>query len=354
MNIWMDIVKPSEVPLFQELYKRLSGLNWKVHVTCTNNKEIIMLLERKGICSVIVDGNEPNTIGEREITRYVERVLHLMENLEKLPTQPSVFLCVSSISGSRCAFGLGIPVICLFNENRSDKSKLIERALLPLADWVVTPNYLLKTLIEETPVDSKKIKTFNGLFEAVWMKNTVPSINSFKKIGLKKNKHVLVRLGEKETKCKHVIQDLSYFVNRTSKLVADTDIVFSPRNPCQAELLKKEFAEASEVKILEGFVGLSEIISFFDVVITFGRTLGIEAALAKTPSFILSEKEYASVKYLKRKGYPIFHFNSLLDAEDKIFSFLKGKWRVIKERKLRFKDDPFNITVKLIENLFNR
>ena len=84
---------------------------------------------------------------------------------------PDLGISHGSVELSRVAFGLGIPSICT---NDTPHAEAVKRLTTPLADYLVIPKAIPKSLFEG--YGAKRIIQFDGVDEVAWVKNVEPRI----------------------------------------------------------------------------------------------------------------------------------------------------------------------------------
>ncbi len=159
--IWIDITNLPHVLFFKDFIKKHAN----VFVTARKIGNIEKLLEFYGISCKIV-GNHGNSLEEKLIFS-ARRTIDLV-NLIK-GKNIKVALSKRSVELARVAFGLGIPVVTVIDNEYSEKQN---RLVLPLSDIVIKPVFTSKELLRKQ--GARNIVEFYGLCEVAHILNIKP------------------------------------------------------------------------------------------------------------------------------------------------------------------------------------
>lgn len=244
---------------------------------------------------------------EKLLRGGIERQLALLDVVRDF----DVHVSLTSPDAIRVAFGLGKPIIALTD---TAHSYFVNKLTLPLANTVIAPSAIPMSewarYIPNAEID--KVRTFNGVFELMWINRFKPSGDSINKLGLKSREFVVIRFEESRASYYGYGGDKSQILIRMARKVLEGGyyVVMFPRYPYQEELIKSElglFLKLGKLIIprnmkLDGL----DLSWHARLVITGGSTMAHEAALLGTPAISCFPQHYYIDDYLMSKGLPLY------------------------------------------------
>ncbi len=281
------------------------------------------VLEKEGIDVIITSRDHPDTIsmmkylGERfyiigrwsyskspreKLKVSLERQLELMEFIENV--NPDLFISFPSVEGSRVAFGLGIPILCVPD---TPHAYHVCKLTIPLSDKLLTTEAIPKREFSKYGIDEERIVQFKSVDEYAWMKDYKPNSKIVDELNLDPDKPtVLVRQAEIMAAYFPSTRDPLLPIAR--KLSKHFQVIYLTRLHGNSEYEKT-------LIVPQTFIDAASLVFYVDAVISVGGTIAREAALIGTPAFVLEFVKSYQNDYLKRLGFPMYTFkdpNSLL------------------------------------------
>ncbi len=151
-----------------------------------------------------------------------------------------VHISLTSPDAIRVAFGLGKPIIALTD---TAHSYFVNKLTLPLANTVIAPSAIPMSewgrYIPSAEID--KVRTFDGVFELMWINRFKPTGNSINRLGLKSREFIVIRFEESRASY-YGYGDRSQLLIRMARRALENGyyVVIFPRYPYQEELIKSE------------------------------------------------------------------------------------------------------------------
>jgi len=352
MKIFVDVLTPKQCMLFSKLSERLRKDGHQVFEATRDYREVIQLLNMKGIKARIVGKHGGENLPGK-LKACVERTLELASIMAEL--RPDVAVSFSSPETSRVAFGLNIPHVCL---NDSPHAEAVARLSVPLATLLLTPKIIPKNVWIRFGISPNRIIQYNALDPWAWLKDFKPDERVFSQLGLEKSRPIVAFRTEESF--------ASYLLGKTpltpllvplikSLLKSDIDFqaVVMPRYETQTALLKEKLGK--RIQVCESTVDAPSLLSFASVFVGAGGTMTTEAALLGVPTLsCYPDKPSLVEKYLIKKGL-IVRETVLERVRAKVLETLKNiesiqKAQAVKVQRLTSSfEDPIDVIVKTIE-----
>jgi predicted glycosyltransferase len=225
---------------------------------------------------------------------------------------------------------LGIPIILTAD---TPHAYAVNRLTIPFAHTVVASEALPRGFVKN--YGPKNVVYFKGVDEVAWIKEFRPQEIA----GLKKPWIVIRQLETKATYAGGRKDNAHVMVEKLAALG-------------NVHLIQRYNGESKTFGILEGFVDSASLVANADLVVSYGGTIGREAALQGVPSIAISDmaKTYVNT-YLTKKGFPLFATTErgVLDYAKKYL----GK-RFYVQHKLAELENPVDAIEKVIDSIKQR
>jgi predicted glycosyltransferase len=300
MKIFIDILTPKQVMLFSKLSERLRKKGHEVFEATRDYREVIELLNMKGIKAKKIGKHGGNTL-HGKLRASVKRTLELTSIVHEL--RPHVAISFSSPETSRVAFGLGIPHVCL---NDSPHAEAVARLSIPLCAVLLTPRIIPKTAWTKYGIAKDRITQYNALDPWAWLKDFKPDEHILAQLGLERSLPIVVFRPE-ESYASYLFGKASRtpavvpLIDSLLKSNVDFQAVVIPRYEYQAKLLGDRLGR--RVKLCRSVVDASSLLSYTSVFVGSAGTMTAEAALLGVPAFsCYPDKPILVERFLMKKG----------------------------------------------------
>ncbi len=317
--IWIDITNLPHLLFFKDFIRNYSN----IFVTARKIGNIDELLRFYGISCKIV-GHHGASLEEKLILS-ANRIIDLV-NLIK-DRNIKVALSKRSVELARVAFGLGIPVITVIDNEYSEKQN---RLVLPLSDIVVKPTFTSKELLIKQGAGN--IVEFYGLCEVAHVLNFEPrEVNE---------EYLLIRpepFRASYFKGKLLCRDLISAL----KAKFDIKIYVIPR-----------FNERYEGAVVPNTVDSLNLLYNAKIFIGGGGTMCREACLLGTPTISFYSQELLGVdKFLIDQGllYHSVEHKEILSFVDELLD-KKSEFRIMANRLVKKMENPHRVLRDVLEN----
>jgi len=311
MKVWIDISNTPHVNFFKGIIKNFENRGHETFVTSRDFDGLSSLLELHGIKHTVV-GRHGGFCKKSKLVESSKRILELSEiiNSEEI----DLALYKHSVEGARVSYGLGIPSICVLdNETAIAQNKL----MLPLSSKVIAPDAIPLEEITRYGVDESQVIRFNGFCEIANVSDFKYDDSFISQLGLSEDKFTIVMRPEpvkanyyNGNKDKTIVKAIL----EKTKSLTDYQFVVFPRFEEQ-----KSVFNYNNVIIPEEPVDALSLMSYSDLVISAGGSMNREAVALNTPALTTyPEKLLAVTKKMIEQGLKIH----LLDPE-KITKFIE-------------------------------
>ena len=344
--IWLEALTGKQALLMGIIAEELNKLGYRTLITTREYDYTVGILKMLGHEPLIIGSYGGKTL-KGKLIASVKRQLELAKIVSELAVE--LHITFTSPDSTRVAFGLGIPILALSD---SPHSYFVNKLSLPLANKLITLKCIPQDLFSVF-IPSDKIIQFNGFFELAWILRRKPCETVIKKLGLEREKYIILRPEEryaayyrgprveKPTVADEIIEIIP----------SEYDIVVFPRYPEQEHFLKAKFK--NRIIIPEKSLDTISLIKFSALVITGGSTLAQEAALMGVKAITYFPYELITCKEMIRLGFPLYHFRNLKALKESLESILALKEKP-KVSELLFKlEDPIPVILKNVTELAN-
>lgn len=291
--IWIDVATPKYAMFFTAMLKELKARGHKVLVTTryaphyTEAKEILDLHK---IEHTVLGEYGGSTLLEK----FEARIFRQKEILDLFRAKgtPKALICGAVVDSVQVAFGVGIPVVNIYDTpavttpgdiDCPKELTAVARLTLPFSKLFFYPFIFPKDLVLRFALDETQVVPYPFIDVALWIKDIEKKKeNDFRlRYGLDTSKPtILVR--EEEYKAHYVKEQIPtiYEVIPLLKKELDANIVIMPRY--EKERLQKDFS--SIATILEDKLKPEEFYPFIDLFIGGGGTMNLEAVCYGIPT----------------------------------------------------------------------
>jgi len=174
-KIWIDIEQPKTAVMFHSLIKRFENEESDLLITARDYDATYQILEDYGTIYKRI-GKHGGEKLEDKLETYTDRLKALLPLVKTF--SPDYFVTFLSIEGTRIAYGLQIPSICINDEPRN---KPVCKLIHPFIDNIITPECIPIELYIKLHADPEKIIRYNGLDEIAWLSEYKPNPNILNK-----------------------------------------------------------------------------------------------------------------------------------------------------------------------------
>ncbi|MDA3968332.1 DUF354 domain-containing protein [Helicobacter ibis] len=291
--IWIDVATPKYAMFFSIMIDELQKRGHEVLVTtryAPNYTEAKEILELQKIPHIVLGEYG----GASLLEKFEARIFRQKEILDLFKARgvPKVLICGAVVDSVQVAYGIGIPVVNIYDTPAFTTPKdeacpkeltAVARLTLPFSKLFFYPFIFPKELILRFALDEEQIIPYPFIDVALWINNIKKdSKNDFRiRYGLDISKPtILVR--EEEYKAHYVKEQIPtiYEVIPLLKKEIDANIVIMPRY--EKERLKNDFGNIAT--ILEEKLKPEEFYPFIDLFIGGGGTMNLESVCYGIPT----------------------------------------------------------------------
>jgi len=327
MKIWYDACTGKHVRYGTSIGQRLRKAGHKFVFTTREHPDTIPLAKVLGEKPLVVGKYNPTTLFSR-LEESAERVIQFSKLFENNP--PDIAIAHQSVELCRTAFGLGIPIILTAD---TPHAYAVNRLTIPFAHTVVVSEALPRGFAKN--YCPKNVVSYKGVDEVAWIKE-------FKPVKIAELKKPLIVIRQLETKAAYAGGKKDNAQVMIEKLAALGNV----------HLIQRYNKESKTFGILDDFMDSASLVADADLVISYGGTIGREAALQGVPSIAISDmaKTYVNT-YLTKKGFPLFATTErgVLDYAKK---YLGKRFDV--QSKLAELENPVDVIEKVVDSIKQR
>lgn len=292
--IWIDVATPKYALFFSLMIKawREKGFHdilvtTRYGVNYTEAKEILDLYNIEHIVF-----GEYGGVGLLE--KFEARIFRQKEILNLFKTRgiPKVLMCGAVVDSVQVAYGLGIPVVNIYDAPAVSKPNVkdakqeltaVSRLTLPFSKLFFYPFIFPKELMLRFALDENQIQSYPFIDVALWISDLKKEAkNDFRmRYGLDISKPTIL-IREEEYKAHYVKEKIPtiYEVIPLLKKELDANLVIMPRY--EKERLKNDFG--AYATILDEKLKPEEFYPFIDMFIGGGGTMNLEAVCYGIPT----------------------------------------------------------------------
>ncbi len=329
MRVAFDALTPKHARVAAVLYWEGKRRGIDILVTCREYDHTRGVLDMHGVKAVCVGGYGISK--EDKLRVSLARQMTLMD----LYGNVDVVASFASPDASRVGFGLGKPVVTLNDTAHADA---VNRLTVPLSTYLIVPRALPRRHLER--YGCRRIVTFNGLFELMWIRRFTPNRDVVESLGLAEGEYVVVRPSEVHASYyPNVGGDLSLEIAREAAR-RGYRVVYFPRYPDQK--LDWAITPGSTVDFLS-------LAYYSAMVVSGGATMALEAALLGVPSLSLFPIRYYTDTYLETLGAPLYRCHEWERCMSLVRDILGAPFR--RAPPLEGLDDPTDVVLSVISSL---
>jgi len=349
---------PKQAFLFHELGKRLEDNGHTVLNTTRKYREVNQVIELKGISAKVVGEYGGSTL-EGKLIASVQRIEELTKIVDK--NRPDISISFSSPEAARTAFGLAIPHYAV---NDSPHSVAVARLTIPLSEKLFAPKIIPKEAWTNFGLHPERIVQYDALDPVAWLKNLQPDRTILDKLGLDKERPIIVFRTEEAFASYlvgHVPENRSVITPIIKSLISKYNegiqVVAITRYKHQGPALKAAFK--NRVIVPTEAVDGPNLLFHSSIFIGAGGTMTAEAALLGLPAISCYPREPTIVEEYLIKQNLITRINDPMKAAEKIIEIVEdieyySRDQKQKAEKLMSKmEDPVTVITKTIESEYS-
>ena len=292
MRIWIDVSNAPQVHFFKNVYRRLVREGHDVLVTGRRFGALEALLDGSCIPYTLV-GEHGGSQKDEKLRASSRRVLGLTDTVSSFV--PDVALYKHSVEAPRVSYGLGIPSLCVLdNEHAIAQNKL----MLPLSTKVIAPRAIEAPLITRFGVDPGQIRHFEGFCELAHIEDFIPSPHVLDDLGLDPDRPIAVMRPEPVMANYYQGDPSVSIVSPLLERLSDFQCVGIPRTQLQEALFRRDGAI-----VPSACIDALSLMHYADVVISAGGSMNREGvAMAKPAISTYPQQLLAVTDYMVHEG----------------------------------------------------
>ncbi|ACB40673.1 DUF354 domain-containing protein [Pyrobaculum neutrophilum] len=285
-KLLFDALTPKQARIAAVLQREGAGRGVELLITCRDYLHLSDVLEMYGVSHICV--------GRYGVGLY-EKLVYGLERqmrLAELARGVDGMLSFPSPDAARVLFGLGKPLVVL---NDTPHAEHVNRLVIPLSNVLIAPAAVPAEAWR--PYCPRRVVTFDGVFEYMWISRFRPDEDVVRRLGLKPGEYVVFR--PEEAHAAYYRWDAGGI---RAVLLAELRrrgyvVVNVPRYPDQ---------------LVEGVVNLTKAVDHLQLayfsagVVSGGATMATEAALLGVPALSYFPGDYHLDRYLAERGAPLF------------------------------------------------
>jgi len=273
MKIWIDISNSPQIHFFKNIIKRLDRLGHEVVVTSRKFGSMESMLERNNVdCQII--GEHGGASKEMKLKCSSKRILGLTDFA--LAESPDVALFKHSVEAPRVAYGLGIPSICVLD---NEKAIAQNRLMLPLSSRIIAPDAITYNEISQFGVTEDRLRSFNGFCELAHIEDFMPRDSIFNELGLDEDRPIAILRPEPVMANYFTGDPRESIVTSLLRRLNEYQCVVFPRTEDQYKL----FDHMGAI-IPDHCVDALSLIHYSDIIISAGGSMNREAVAMGKPA----------------------------------------------------------------------
>lgn len=315
--IWIDIGTPKYAMFFSKMIPELEARGHNVFVTtryAPHYTEAKQILELNGVKHTVLGEYGGDTLLEK----FEARIFRQKEFLDifKQVGVPGVLICGAVVDSVHVAFGLGIPIVNIYdtpavtNPGNLESPKnitAVTRLTLPYSKLFFYPYIMPRSMFSNLALADEQIIPYDFVDVCLWMKDiTADETNDFRKRYGIDNGKMTIMIREEEYKAHYVSEKLPLLYSIIPQLKAqiDANIVIMPRY--ESEYLDRDFGDIAVV--LKEKLKPEEFYPFIDLFIGGGGTMNLESVYYGIPTISTRSIWLYHDQYLIQNG--IMHWTN--------------------------------------------
>ncbi|UZE93659.1 MAG: DUF354 domain-containing protein [Candidatus Pacearchaeota archaeon] len=317
MKIWIDITNTPHVLFFKPIIEMLRKERHEVIITARKHAQTLGMLDFFHLPYVTIGKHAGKSLIKKAFNT-IPRVSLLKKFIRK--EKPDLGICHQSPYLVQACFLLGIKSIYIFDNETAALQNLLS---IPFASKV-----LCLGAIKKKRLFGKKLIKYPGVKEAVYLTSWKFNKNIFRKLGLNKNKKIIVLRPEPYTAA-YYKKNKDILLKLVKSMPKEWQVVLIARSEKQ----KKEYKKINPNLIIpKKAIDGPSLIYYADLVIGAGGTMNREAAVLGTPVIsTYQEKSLAVDEWLIKKGLMIHSLDPSLSLIKKVMG--RKKKSMLKEGK---------------------
>ncbi len=309
-RVWIDIEQPKTAIMFRSLWKMFQSENAELLITARDYDSTYQILDNSDINYTKI-GRHGGEKLENKLETYIDRLKLLFPIIKKF--SPDYFVTFLSIEGTRIAYGLKIPSICMNDEPRN---KPVCKLIHPFIDNIITPKCIPMDLYIKLYADPERIIRYNGLDEIAWISEYTPNPKILQKFDIQRGKYIILRT--EPTLASYLIHQVMpeetqiiEFLPAIYKEFPNYTYFLLVRSKKQELFVSKRLKTLSKEKniiITQYLPNLVDFCFYGALVISGGGTIVRESSLLNVPSIEFFPGESApQEKFLVENDFPLRH-----------------------------------------------
>jgi hypothetical protein len=341
MKIWIDISNSPQIHFFKNVIRRLDRIGHEVVVTSRRFGSMESMLSRNNVDCHLV-GEHGGASKEMKLKCYSRRVLGLTDLV--LEEKPDIALFKHSVEAPRVAYGLGIPSICVLD---NEKAIAQNRLMLPISSRIIAPDAISLDEISQFGVSSDRLRSFNGFCELAHIEDFIPNPGVLDELKLDEDRPLVILRPEPVMANYFTGDPRESIVSVLLKRLEDYQCVVFPRTEEQSRMFNNMGAI-----LPDHCIDALSLISYSHMVISAGGSMNREAvAMGKPAISTYPEALLAITDRMVRDGIKEHSCDAgeVVSITDRLNNNRKYERSV--RKKLREMENPIDVIVEEIEKI---
>ncbi len=361
-RIWIDVEQPKTAIMFNSLIKLFEKEGSELLITARNYDSTYQILNDSNVKYKRI-GRHGGKKLEDKLKTYIDRLKQLFPLIKKF--SPDYFVTFLSVEGTRIAYGLKKPSICINDEPRN---KPVCKLIHPFIGNIITPECIPKKWYIELYADPEKIIRYNGLDEIAWLSEYSPNEEILDNFNIKKGEFLLMRTEPTDAcylinKLKSEETIISKFFPSIFREFPNYTYFLLVRSKKQKQFLLKKlkaYCVEKNVIITQYLPNIVDFCFFGALIISGGGTIVRESSLLNVPSIEFFPGDSApQEKFLEENGFPLEHIKNPTQLVERTIEILnqgpssdRFKISSFKDKISQF-ENPIEICFNHVKNKLN-
>ena len=283
--------------MFKELTDKLKERGHDVIITARDKVQALDLYRHEGIEFFIV-GKYAKTL-EEKLLASAERIYKMTKLIQKELKGLDAIISNTGVEASRVGFGLGAQVHTFHDHPEAIHQLLLT---LPISTYIYYPWVIPKSFYKEHGIRDEALVPYKGFLSASWMPKIKVDENIIEKLGLDKDKKVIV-FRESEIGAAYLFGKNAITLPAIKKL-AETrkNVQFVARPRYHSSILEGYFKGLKNITIFKTPIDLQSLLAKADMLIGGGATMCLEATYFGTPTIMCRQITSPITDFLAEKG----------------------------------------------------